>query len=315
MTQCQHCAAKAHNAFLCPRCVTTLQTTLKDLPWWLDRLTESAIGHTRLGDGGRRSEPDGLVRYTDATEGDERLERDVSQGRLSLDRALAAGGVNAKASRLLDEIGNMLTTWVRHLCEQRGIAIPGAERNGDGPKLHSGNSYRAASRWLLQNVSAIAADEGAGECLRDITEALVRIEHAVNRPIPPRFIGPCPGADPEDDRRQCTTRLSARREAIEVTCRRCKSTHNVETLIKRLLADVDHWRFSRDEVLLIMDTLDERVPSRTFRRWRAEGKVKPSGFRNGTRITISRHGEDDEPLYRLSDVRKMRNRDTDAVSA
>ena len=55
MTECRRCGAKAQ-LFLCPRCTTTLQRTLDDLPWWLNRLTEAAVGQTRMSDNaGRKS--------------------------------------------------------------------------------------------------------------------------------------------------------------------------------------------------------------------------------------------------------------------
>ena len=56
MTDCTRCGAKANNSFLCRNCVTTAQTTLADLPWWLNRLTEAAVGQTRMTDNaGRKS--------------------------------------------------------------------------------------------------------------------------------------------------------------------------------------------------------------------------------------------------------------------
>lgn len=60
--QCQSCSAPSPDAFICKRCQADLRRMLADLPWWIDRLAEAAIGQAKLGDGGRRtsSEPAGL---------------------------------------------------------------------------------------------------------------------------------------------------------------------------------------------------------------------------------------------------------------
>jgi hypothetical protein len=108
----------------------------------------------------------------------------------------------------------------------------------------------------------------------------------------------------------------ARRDAAEVTCPTCKSTHNVERLLQRLLADVDHWRFTAAEILMIMRALDEPINDRTFRRWRSRGpkgeppKLKPRGFRRPDgAIGLTRRTEADEPLYRLAEVRNQARRE------
>jgi hypothetical protein len=295
MTQCQHCAAKAQ-LFLCNRCTDTLRTTLADMPWWLDRLTESAIGHTRLGDGGRRSEPDGLVRYTDTTEGDERLERDIGAGRLSLDRALAAGGVNAKASRLLEEIGNMLTTWVRDTCETRGL---------DTPTLRTATG---AARWLTERVSALAAGEGAGECLSDVLRATERVEKTINRPIPMRWLGPCP-TWVESTAKACGNELWCRADAAEAYCRACRQTHNPDRLQLLLMNDLERKKLTWAKLIEVNRRQPEQyqIPERTLTWWRQKGKLTIRGYRRPDgREVINRHNEADEPLYKWADIRKLR---------
>ena len=44
MAECQRCKGAAHNAFLCPQCIEELHQELSNLGWWLDRLTETALG-------------------------------------------------------------------------------------------------------------------------------------------------------------------------------------------------------------------------------------------------------------------------------
>jgi hypothetical protein len=308
---------------------------LADLPWWIDRLTEAATGQAKLGGGGRhmRNEPDGLIEYTDPYDGDERLARDIAAGKFGRDRVLAAGRVNAKASRLLDEVNNSLTTTLRALCEERGVpmrnvrAYPpqfvGALQSG-AIRCSYASGAQFSSRWLSEHISAIAADEGAGRVYAEASDYTRDIEHVINRPVPPRFCGPCStsvdyGHDMKCELRHphpCGTRLMAGRVAIEVHCPQCKTTHNVEALIKRLLADVGHWRFTREELIGsrtgewagIMSLLDEPVSKSTFHRWCKDGLLVPAGYRrpDGTN-RISRHGDDDVPIYRLSRLRDLRD--------
>jgi hypothetical protein len=288
VSQCQHCAAKAHNAFLCPRCVDTLRTTLADLPWWLDRLTEAAIGQTRLGDGGRpsqRSEP---------FKGDDEVPED-SPAALQR-RFLAAGGVNARAVDLIDEIGTLLTTWVRDTHETRGL---------DTPTLRTATG---AARWLTEHVSALAAGEGAGECLSDVLRATERIEHLVNRPVPMRWLGPCP-TWVESTAKACGNELWCRADAAEAYCRACRQAHNPDRLQLLLMNDLERKKLTWAKLIEVNRRQPEQyqIPERTLTWWRQKGKLTIRGYRRPDgREVINRHNEADEPLYKWADIRKLR---------
>jgi hypothetical protein len=104
--------------------------------------------------------------------------------------------------------------------------------------------------------------------------------------------------------------LMARRDAIDVRCPQCTNTHNVDYLLRRLLTEVDHWRFTVKEVLMIMETLGDPVHVRTFQRWRKLGIVKPAGYKRvDGRVVIKAHqGDSIEPMYRLADVRRAKTK-------
>ena len=55
MTQCEHCRAKTHNAYLCQNCQHQLHEMLTGLPKWLTYLHDEAIGDTCKGESVRRS--------------------------------------------------------------------------------------------------------------------------------------------------------------------------------------------------------------------------------------------------------------------
>lgn len=342
--QCQNCGGKSQ-VFLCSRCITTLQTALADLPWWLSRLTESAIGQVRMGDGGRpsqRREPfkgddealakckcghpehedraceavDREVIGQEAIDGMEGLTRPVVAEhpcvcvnyRPAADQAtmrvqlLAAGRVNARAADLYDEIRTTLSTWVRDVCETHGIEAP-ALRTATG-----------TARWLTERVSAIAAGEGAAECLRDVQTAIERTERMANRPVRRVWLGDCPHYHDRTEQ-TCGVSLWAPEDAIEVRCHRCRTVHDPQRLKLLLFNDLERAKVPWERILKANKSQpeDRQVPERTLQSWRKPGKngdpprLKIRGYRrpNG-RIVNNRHSDEDVPLFMWPDVRKLR---------
>jgi hypothetical protein len=282
-TECQRCGRKCE-LFLCSECMGTLHKLLAEMPWWLDRLAETSIGQVRLGDPGRRGHRSGLERYadpkpaidgSDGTEGERRLEQDLKDSKLRA-RLLAQGGVNAHASDLFDEVQNMLGSWVRDVCERRGVDVPTI-----------GTASRMAL-WLRDRVSALASAECAEESYRDVHNAAERIERAVNKPPEPKTCGPCPtnGVHSADGfridagaREKCGTRLAVRSGAVEVKCPTCKQTHLVETLIDRCNNDMHWMSFTVKELLnVVLPRGDTAVPRATLYKWIKNEKIKPTGY-------------------------------------
>jgi hypothetical protein len=148
------------------------------------------------------------------------------------------------------------------------------------------------AEWLANNVPAIANNEQAGQCYADIKQIVDDIERMINRPIPPRFVGPCPTL--LDDGYTCDTSLMADRKATEVTCPQCKTTHNVEEVGQQLWERVGEWLLSTSEIHMVMEHLGEPVPAGTIRRWQSEGKLKPRGWR------------EEKARYWPNDVRELR---------
>lgn len=314
--KCQRCE-RPSTLFLCNDCISSLKQLLVDMPWWLDRLAETAIGQARLGEPGRRGHRTGLEKYadpkpaidgTDGTEGQRRLEVDLVDSKLTA-RLLAQGGVNAHASELFDEVNNMLGSWVRDVCERRGIWWVDADFIGPlkaNEERAVVRTAQACAAWLRERVSALAAAECAGESFQDIHNASDRMERAVNRPPPPKTCGPCPtpgehtakGFVISDVRAKCGTRLEARANAVEVRCPVCKQTHNVEDLTTRLVNDMHYMSFTIRQLLdVVLPRADEHIPRRTLYDWIAKGKLKATG-----------EDETGTARYQLADVRQLRSK-------
>lgn len=319
-TTCQHCARKSQ-LFLCQPHIDELRDMLLGLPQLLRWLEDAALGQVKLSDDGSRRGR----RSVEWVDGDTPLDvyRRMSRAESSalLRRFLALGGINAKAAELGQQVHLMLVRWAQELCDSRGLAYPGtaglgtaglpSESHGE-PRTVPGaggctGEAISIALWLAQHASALGADESAGMCFAEVQHAIDRVLTVINPPIPPLFVGPCPAPHPTEDRKACATRLIAKRDAIEVRCPQCKSTHNIESLMIRQVTALGHQRFTVQEIHLIMTKMGTPLPERTFRDWRKKGKILVAGYRRPDgRLAFTRHSDDDEPVYRLADVRKLK---------
>ena len=204
---------------------------------------------------------------------------------------------NPKASELYADACNTLTTWLRHVAEQNAIETPLLDTNAE------------LCKWMSLRVSWIAADEAAGECLSDLITVSEDIERAINRPEPPRLLGPCI-TDPVPDevmqeRREagerdtrCGRALTAKRTAKDVTCSQCHRTHDIGVVIEQLLNESGAVLLTvRELVDYVLPQLEETVPVKTLERWIRDGQVPVRG-RNARGAV----------MVQLSDVRNTRAR-------
>ncbi|QFG09099.1 helix-turn-helix DNA binding protein [Mycobacterium phage ThulaThula] len=277
MTACQVCEGRAQ-LFLCLTHITQLRDTLRDLPWWLERLDEAVVGQVRLGDPGRRGTKSHELDAYSGPDGAEKLAQALRDGRFRRSAVLALGRVNPKASRLRDRAHNELVTWVRHLCETRGAPVP------------RDITTQGLARWLGKHVQAIAADEAAKECHNAVVDLTERIRRVVNRPEPTEYCGPCQHVFTDEqrteriaasleDRPECRVQLYAKRGARRVMCPECKTEHDVEALQEALLAEADEYSFSISDLSdFILPKLGMEIQRRTLQRWAKSGELVPSGF-------------------------------------
>lgn len=305
MTECTRCGAKANNSFLCRNCVNTAQTTLADLPWWLNRLTETAVGQTRMTDNAgrksaRRKDLDGdtdlaacieLLPKADDLDKARRARQDAA-----LSHALATGGVNARASQLLATIADSLGYWCRVLCEIRGLDYTPSPL----PVTLGANH----ARWLKVNVGAIATCDDAADIVGDIEGHLEDIVKVVNRPIRKIYLGKCPTTDAQWEG-ECGANLRVPEGSTEVHCHRCRATHNCNLLLLELVADAEREIKTWKEIVRINRAMPHghQVALRTLQHWRTTGLLVVRG-QNGA----------DEPLYSWADVKRLQIRKPQRIS-
>ena len=296
-SQCASCTAPAA-LFLCARCQTELRAQLHALAHGpkvnghstaglLDACEDVVLRRTRLSTGGGHRKK-GDEQPAPFAPDEERLDKD---GRVIPSR-------QEKAARLLTSARNTLSTTIRDLCETRGVECPEIPDVGD------------MALWLAGNIHAIACDESAGK-VRAGGGSLVRsIKTVVDKPVAIQRLGYCPT---EVNGAQCRTLLSAREDAIEVYCPKCRTTRSCDRMRAITAAEARRTYITWDQVLEAnkefgaLEGRERRINERTLQNWRATGALKPRGdLRPSGRRGNHRRSEEDEPLYSWPDVEELR---------
>jgi hypothetical protein len=204
--------------------------------------------------------------------------------------------LNLRAADLLGDAQSTLSTLVSHLCASRGVPMPETDMSG-------------LCAFLSANVWAIAADEAADEHMGDIEDLIERIDRCINRPSPPKFLGPCitdPAPDDVlserrdhgDHETRCGRALVADRTARTVDCSQCHRTHDIESVMTALLEDAGHMLITVAELVdWVLPRLEEPVPRRTLERWIQTGEIPVRG--NDSRGAV---------MVQLAEVRAVRRR-------
>lgn len=78
--------------------------------------------------------------------------------------------IDVAAQQMADDLHNLLTGWVRVVCDQRAMEVPEV------------GTIPAAAKWLDLNVIALAMTEGAGDAYRSITRAIAALQRRLDRP-------------------------------------------------------------------------------------------------------------------------------------
>lgn len=296
-SQCASCTAPAA-LFLCARCQTELRAQLHALAHGpkvnghttaglLDACEDVVLRRTRLSTGGGHRKK-GDEQPAPFAPDEERLDKD---GRVIPSR-------QEKAARLLTSARNTLSTTIRDLCETRGVECPEIPDVGD------------MALWLAGNIHAIACDESAGKVRAEVDSLVRSIKTVVDKPIAIQRLGYCPT---ELDGQQCRTLLSAREDAIEVYCPKCRTTRSCDRMRAITAAEARRTYITWEQVLEAnkefgaLEGRDRRVNERTLQNWRATGALKPRGYlRPSGRRGNHRRSDEDEPLYSWPDVEELR---------
>lgn len=311
MANCQTCGAESQ-LYLCNPCIGDLQDQLTALH--TGRTTTETLRHGRTASGGQwrierdRRAPGLLQCLEESATGQTNFGNDTR--RVKTDEAPIR--FNTRATKLITDIRKLLQ--FAAICFEP-VYTPINPNDTAGYAL-----------WLSEHVHDLALVDGIGQFQHRLKNHIDKIWRTIERPPAPKFCGQC---DTMTDGKICGPALYAPRDAIEITCPTCKTTHNIEKLYNRTLNNADNKNFPR-EVLIgnqrttngehyttgIMGELDEFVPWRTFHSWTFEGHLRPRQYlRPNGRRGLNRHTEDDIAEYRLADVRKLRRQTRKAKTA
>ena len=225
--------------------------------------------------------------------------------KVALRHALATGGINARASELLAEIADSLGYWCRVLCEERGETYTPWRLRNRSTVLGQNHA-----EWLRWHLHSIAASESADEIAGDVDGHRGSIIALVNRPIRIMKLGECPTWDSERNA-TCGVDLHAPQDAVEVWCRRCRSTHNCHRLMLALMDAAEREVHPWAAILKINRNLpdDYKIAERTLQHWRTTGLLRPHQWqREDGRRGITQRGEKDVALYSWADVKRLQRR-------
>lgn len=162
---------------------------------------------------------------------------------------------------------------------------------------------RAQALWLAARVGDIARHEQAGDFCAQLAAYVLRIEHTINRPRPPRILGPCTAYVGQSHDRQCSQAhphqcgiaVTAMPDDVEATCVHCGTVHDIERLIQQQMDAMDGESYTLRELQrVILPVAGITVPARTLHYWISRGQLTPTGFAGDT------------PRYLLRDVRELR---------
>ena len=323
--QCQSCSAPTE-LYLCGRCVQELRAQLRSLAHGpevngretaglLEDLTDVVLKMTKLGDGGghRKKGDEMPIPYLPDVG---KMVKDRKTGEETGEAVLSPQG---RASQLLDQARNTLTTQVRDLCEHRGVDVMRAFRvvpaDMVGPLMPGWRrvadwapTMPEMADWLALHVHAIACDESAGVWRGEIDSLTRSIRRVIDRPVRYELLGLC--ITQLDGGKTCDTALRAPEDAIEVRCPKCRTVRRCDTVRAQGQSDARRAYITWGQVLETNRLQPDgwRVDERKLRDWRAAGVIKVHRYQgpDGSE-TIHRHGPDDKPLYRWGDVEQLRS--------
>lgn len=277
---CAVCQA-ATDAALCRRCTDEIERALAELPADLENLEAVATGQAA-----------GPVGLGDAAH---QWDGPRSDGALGDAPWVFAPG----AADQLWVVGNTLSTWIRHLCEQRGCAVPRlvtvdtiAARGSltRGAVFSSTASVAAsadAARWLLAHLDSIRLDVAAAQIHDELTALPVENRRWITLPPPAEeFHGLCDAPDVRAELdgdhvtpriSTCGTRLWSREGAQRIDCPVCGASYSRAERQTSMLKELTDTLGTVRQVAATLTSLGRSVTVKQIDHWVRRGFVANRG--------------------------------------
>lgn len=230
--ECDTCGA-ATSAFICTRCRDKLIDELRSVAWLADELEVTITRRAKLSGPTLRvaGDPETALPFNEAA---------------------------SEAAWLLR---NVLVSWVRDLCDTRGMIYP---LLGSASEL---------AGWLASYATSIQMSEAAHVAYDEITDAVAQARMVIDRPKTRQVLGTCLGDTDTADQCQKVLYVAAGRQKL--TCGECGTVHNVAERRDWMLQVVRNERGTAADVARKLGTLLEPpVKAGTIRQWHKRGKLE-----------------------------------------
>jgi hypothetical protein len=185
------------------------------------------------------------------------------------------------ATARLDGVQTALTTWARHIAEERGATGPRAE--------HYGHPINAAVSWLYGHLEWMRHRAEVDEWLRDV-EACARIVRGIARgPADRVYLGPCgalvltpepwePGTPASTE---CDGSVYGRLGAAKAKCKTCETEYDQDQRIRERQDLAHSYTYTAAE---IEHAYGGVILASTIRQWRKRGLLTVHGEADGKRL-------------------------------
>lgn len=215
-----------------------------------------------------------------------------------------------KAREATFVVGNVITTWARHVMDERGTTLPDQRPPARtlGPDCryrHCGHescdqvrrpvppdadpTVRAAL-WLSTQADWIRHRPEAEQVADEIADAAQLLTHTIDRMPPRRYVGPCD---------LCGADMYAHPWASEVRCPKgCDLTYSIEERRTMLLDKVEDQLDTAATLARALTDLGQPIQSARIRQWSSRGRLIAKGTDDAGR-----------PLYAVRDVQDLLRED------
>jgi hypothetical protein len=228
---------------------------------------------------------------------------DVAYGQTARSQTGGSGGgaeprleLSLAAKARLDAVGNALTTWARHVAEERGVPVPG------------GDPIMAASAWLAAHCEWMRHRAEVAEFVADVETAARVIRGLASGPRERIYLGPCevefeqescairrdnlcqqvaddldrcePGACAATVR-TCDGSVYGRLGAPKATCKTCEAEYDQDQRIRERAELAHSYTYTAAE---IEHAYGGVILASTIRQWRKRGLLTVHGEADGKRL-------------------------------
>ncbi|MER5671145.1 hypothetical protein [Pseudonocardia alni] len=253
---CRACPRPVTDEFLCQSCWMDLANDLRDvggmlvderghdLPSLVSELDDAVARRTRRG----------------------KVETGVVTGKP--ERPLP---VDLRAAEALDRLRNTLGTWVRVLCEDRGVTV---DVDDDVAEM---------ARWLLRHEHTVRQTEAADELADDVGRAVSAARRAIDSPASRVYVGDCGGQ--HGDGSLCWEPLYADSRYAVARCRSCGTSwpamdrweHHLEQIRRQRRADIHEHDLNPRTMARALTALGVPIDESTIRRYARLGFIEVAG--------------------------------------